>query len=102
MEEMEAMAVSAHERVTMATEQMSDAIYAALEAIDAYVDTVTHVASEQEASDDPNTQLVKRMRQFEGRARDMTKIIEDQVLTHLNFCTDRLFSVKSAEEGTFI
>ncbi|HEY5651967.1 MAG TPA: hypothetical protein VIW46_10995 [Acidimicrobiia bacterium] len=96
------MAVSAHERVTMATEQMSDAIYAALEAIDAYVDTVTHVASEQEASDDPNTQLVKRMRQFEGRARDMTKIIEDQVLTHLNFCTDRLFSVKSAEEGTFI
>jgi hypothetical protein len=102
MEEMEAMAVSAHERVTMATEQMSDAIYAALEAIDAYVDTVTHVASEQEASDDPNTQLVKRMRQFEGRARDMTKIVEDQVLTHLNFCTDRLFSVKSAEEGTFI
>lgn len=96
------MAVSAHERVTMATEQMSDAIYAALEAIDAYVDTVTHVASEQEASDDPNTQLVKRMRQFEGRARDMTKIVEDQVLTHLNFCTDRLFSVKSAEEGTFI
>jgi hypothetical protein len=96
------MAVSAHERVTMATEQMSDAIYAALEAIDAYVATVTHVASEQEASDDPNTQLVKRMRQFEGRARDMTKIIEDQVLTHLNFCTDRLFSVKSAEEGTFI
>ncbi len=96
------MAVTAHERVSMATEQMSDAIYAALDAIDAYLDTVTHVASEQESSDEPNTQLVKRMRQFEGRAREMTSIVEDQVLTHLNFCTDRLFSVKTAEEGTFI
>jgi hypothetical protein len=102
MEEMEAMAVSAHERVTMATEQMSDAIYAALDAIDAYLDTVTHVASEQRANDEPNTQLIKRMGQFEKRARQMTSTIEDQVLTDLNFCADRLFSVKSAEEGEFI
>ncbi len=96
------MAVTAHERVSMATEQMSDAIYAALDAIDAYIDTVTHVASEQRDSADPNTQLIKRMGQFEQRARAMTTTIEDDVLTHLNFCTDRLFSVKTAEEGTFI
>ena len=96
------MAVTAHDRVSMATEQMSDAIYAALDAIDAYVDTVTHVASEQRDAAEPNTALIKRMGQFEQRARAMTSIIEDEVLTHLNFCTDRLFSVKTAEEGTFI
>lgn len=96
------MAVTAHERVAMATEQMSDAIYAALDAIDAYVDTVTHVATEQRDAAEPNAQLIKRMEQFEKRANAMTSIIEDEVLTHLNFCTDRLFSVKSAEEGDFI
>ena len=96
------MAVTAHERVAMATEEMSDAIYAALDAIDGYLDTVTHVASEQRESAEPNEQLIKRMEQFEKRARAMTSTIEDEVLTHLNFCTDRLFSVKSAEEGEFI
>ncbi|MDH3251074.1 MAG: hypothetical protein OEQ47_19050 [Acidimicrobiia bacterium] len=96
------MAMTAHERVSMATEQMSEAIYAALDAIDSYVDTVTHVASEQETSDEPNHGLIKRMGQFETPARAMSTIIEDDVLTHLNFCTDRLFSVKSAEEGEFI
>jgi hypothetical protein len=102
MEEMETMAVTAHERVAMATEQMSDAIYAALDAIDGYLDTVTHVAAEQRDATEPNAQLIKRMEQFEKRANAMTSIIEDDVLTHLNFCTDRLFSVKSAEEGEFI
>ena len=96
------MAMTAHERVSMATEQMSEAIYAALDAIDAYVDTVTHIASEQQSSDEPNQGLIKRMGQFETRARAMSTSIEDDVLTHLNFCTDRLFSVKTAEEGTFI
>ena len=96
------MAVTAHERVAMATEQMSDAIYAALDAIDGYLDTVTHVASEQRDTTEPNEQLIKRMEQFEKRAREMTSVIENDVLTNLNFCTDRLFSVKSAEEGEFI
>lgn len=102
MEEMETMAVSAHERVAMATEQMSDAIYAALDAIDSYLETVTHVAAEQRESADPNDKLIKRMEQFEKRARNMTSVIEDDVLTDLNFCNDRLFSVKTAEEGEFI
>ena len=96
------MAVTAHERVAMATEEMSNAIYAALDAIDGYLDTVTHVAAEQRESESPNSQLIKRMEQFEKRAREMTSIIEDDVLNHLNFCTDRLFSVKTAEEGDFI
>ena len=96
------MAVTAHERVAMATEQMSDAIYAALDAIDGYVDIVTHVAAEQRGNAEPNEKLIKRMEQFEKRAREMTSTIEDDVLGHLNFCNDRLFSVKSAEEGEFI
>lgn len=96
------MAVTAYDRVAMATEQLSDAIYAALDAIDGYLDTVTHIASAQREAVEPNEKLIKRMEQFEKRAREMTSVIEDEVLTHLNFCTDRLFSVKSAEEGDFI
>lgn len=91
------MAVRAHERVAMATEQMSDAIYAALDAIDGYLDTVTHIASEQRETTEPNETLITRMDQFEIRAREMTSVLEDEVLNHLSFCTNRLSSVKAAE-----
>lgn len=96
------MAVSAYDRVSVKTEEMSDAIYAALEAIDAYSEEVAAVAADQRESVDPNHGVIHRMEQFEKRAAAMTKLIEDEVLTHLNFCTDRLFSVKTAEAGEFI
>jgi hypothetical protein len=46
--------------------------------------------------------LVKRMAQFAKKAETMTSIIEDDVLAHLMFCLDRLFSVEMAENGEFI
>jgi hypothetical protein len=81
---------------------MEAAIYGALDAIDAYRATLEDVIGEQEASGEPNEMLVKRMRQFQDRADKMTKAIEDEVLTVLMFCLDRLFSVKMAEDGEFI
>lgn len=96
------MAVTAHERVGAKTEAMSDAIYAALDSIDAYLEIVKAVALEQGAVEESNIGLVKRMNQFTKRAEAMTSAIEDQVLDHLHFCTDRLFSVELAEKGEFI
>jgi len=96
------VAVSVHERVTAATGEMSDAIYAALDAIDAYREVVESVAAQAAGMDEPNVQLGKRMGQFSARARSMVTAIEDSVLTDLNFCTDRLFSVETAERGEFI
>ena len=96
------MAMSAYDRVSAATEAMSEAIYSALDAIDAYAAVVEDVARQQTSSDEPNMGLVKRMKQFSSRAEAMTRVIEDDVLTELNHCTDRLFSVKTAERGEFI
>lgn len=96
------MAVTAQDRLTGKTQAMADAIYAALDAIDAYRDETAAIAAEQEASGEPNAMLVKRMGQFVSRAETMVRIIEDQVLDHLNFCTDRLFSVGPSEQGEFI
>lgn len=96
------MALSAYDRVSAATESMSEAIHAALDALDAYTAIVDEVAREQRDSAEPNTKLIKRMEQFSARAEAMTRIIEDDVLTELNHCTDRLFSVKTAEQGEFI
>lgn len=94
--------MTAHERVAEATKTMTDAVYAALDSIDGYLATVNGVVEEQERSDEPNGPLIKRMHQFAGRAEAMTTIIEDQVLDHLNFCNDRVFSVDLAEKGEFI
>ena len=96
------MAMTAHERVGEATRAMETAVYAALGAIDTYAGVVRGVIAEQEASDEPNEMLVKRMRQFADRADTMVGIVEDDVLTHMMFCLDRLFSVKLAEDGEFI
>lgn len=96
------MALSAYERVGDKTKKMETAVYAALSAIDTYRDTVREVIAEQQQLDEPNTMLVKRMTQFDGRAEAMVSIIEDDVLTHLMFCMDRLFAVKLAEAGEFI
>ena len=96
------MALSAYDRVSAATESMAEAIYAALDALDSYAAIVEDVAREQRESPEPNPKLIKRMEQFSARAETMTRIIEDDVLTELNHCTDRLFSVKTAEHGEFI
>lgn len=89
-------------RITERTEQMAAAIYAALDAIDAYAATVVDIAETERASSDPNRALIKRMEQFSLRASAMTAALEDQVLDHLNFCTDRLFSIGPTERGEFI
>jgi phosphoribosylformimino-5-aminoimidazole carboxamide ribonucleotide (ProFAR) isomerase len=102
MEEMGEMAVSAYERVKEKTEAMSDAIYAALDAIDAYKVTVDAISAEQGDVEEANIGLAKRMKQFSSRADAMVTAIEDGVLDHLNFCADRVFSVDLAERGEFI
>lgn len=102
MEEMGEMAMTVHQRVGEKTEAMSDAIYAALDAIDAYIETVEAVVAEQGSVEESNIGLAKRMNQFSKRANAMTEAIEDHVLDHLNFCTDRLFSVDLAEKGEFV
>ena len=96
------MALTAHDRVSEQTEAMTDAVYAALDAIDGYMATVASVVSEQRSEDEPNEMLIKRMQQFTTRAEAMVAAIEDQVLDHLNFCNDRLFSVEMTERGEFI
>ena len=45
--------------------------------------------------------LVKRLRQFRARAERITQIIEDDVLTELLFCIDRLEMFRMAERGEF-
>lgn len=91
-----------YERITEKTKDMETAIYGALSSLDTYLETVAELIAEQEASSEPNEMLVKRMEQFQQRGEAMVTILEDQVLAHLMFCLDRLFSVKTAEDGAFI
>jgi uncharacterized protein YuzB (UPF0349 family) len=96
------VAVKPHELMAEKTEAMESAVYAALSAIDSYAAAARQVIAAEEATGDPNEMLVKRMVQFATKADTMTSIIEDDVLTHLMFCLDRLFSVEMAENGEFI
>ncbi len=96
------MALSVHEQIAAKTEAMESAIYAALDAIDSYAETVAQVRAQQAAAEHPNEKLVKRLDQFLAKARSMTTTMEDDVVTELLFCVDRLFSVDLAERGEFI
>lgn len=96
------MAVTMHDQVTNVTRTMEAAIYAALESIDTYAETLTRLIAEQQASAEPNEKLIKRFNQFLARATSMTSVMEDHVITDLLFCLDRLFAVEMAERGEFI
>jgi hypothetical protein len=96
------VAVRPHELIGEKTRAMEGAVYAALGAIDDYAAAARQVISEQQQLEEPNDMLVKRMAQFADKADAMTGIIEDEVLAHLMFCLDRLFSVEMAENGEFI
>lgn len=91
-----------HEQIGNKTEDMERAIHAALDACDAYIETIRSLVAAEEASADPRVPLLKRYTQFISKAENMISTIEDDVLTDLNFCLDRLFSIKMAEDGEFI
>ncbi len=84
------------------TDALEAAVYAALDACDAYREAVvTHLAAE-ESKPDPNAMVVKRLRQFDKRSDTITRIVEDDVITELLFCIDRLAMLELAERGEFI
>lgn len=91
-----------HQVMAEKTQAMEAAVYTALSAIDDYAAAARQVIAAEEATGAPNEMLVKRMAQFAAKADTMTSIIEDDVLAHLMFCLDRLFSVEMAENGEFI
>ena len=100
MEEM--VVTSAHERLAEQTERMETAIYAALDSLDSYRATVDELLAEQSDALQPNVALQKRLGQFRAKATTMTTTIEDDVLTNLLFCVDRLFTVEPTENGKFL
>ncbi len=102
MEEMGEVAVTIHDDVKTRTEALEAAVYAALEACDAYRDTVVGHLDELGRLDGPSEMVVKRLRQFQARAEAMIRIIEDDVLDELLFCIDRLAMFDLAERGRFI
>lgn len=94
--------MSVHQRVAERTQVMESAIYAALDAVDAYAELLRGLIVELEAADEPNEKLIKRCNQFLAKAASMTSTLEDDVVTDLLFCLDRLFAVALAERGEFI
>ncbi len=91
-----------HDDVKARTEALEAAVYSALEACDAYRDTVAGHLEDLGGHDRPNEMVVKRLRQFQARADAMIRIIEDDVLDELLFCIDRLAMFDLAERGRFI
>lgn len=96
------VAVTKYEQVKALTGPVEAGFYELLDRIDAYRDLLARLISEEEAGDDPNAALIKRFRQFTSKAENMTRILEDDVLTEMLSLLDRLHAVKDAEEGTFI
>lgn len=90
-----------HEHIKAQTEALEAAIYGALEACDEYRDAVVGHLTAEESAADPNEMVIKRLRQFEQKAAAITRIIEDDVLTELLFCIDRLEMFRQAERGEF-
>jgi len=91
-----------HEQVAALTGPVETAFYELLDRIDDYSELLARLLTELEAEAEPNKALIKRFRSFTAKAANMTKILEDDVLSEMLTLLDRLHAVKDAEEGTFI
>lgn len=91
-----------YEQVAALTGPVETAFYELLDRLDDYSELLARLIAELEAEVEPNKPLLKRFRSFTTKAENMTKILEDQVLTEMLTLIDRLHAVKDAEEGTFI
>lgn len=91
-----------HDAVEVKTRALEAAVYGALDACDAYLETVRALLAAEEAKDEPNEMVVKRLRMFEGKASAIVTIIEDDALTEMLTLVDRLHALADAERGEFI
>lgn len=91
-----------HDVVVEKSKALESAVHAALDAADDYLETMRRLIAEQQASDEPNNKLVGRFGQFVSHGEHIVTVLEDEVLTDLNFMLDRLFAVDLAEKGEFI
>ncbi len=96
------MALNAMSRITEKTEAMTDAVYAALDALDALIEEATAVRNEALALDEPNEKVAGRMKQYIARCEAMITLIEDEITPDTSWLTDRLFSIETAETGEFL
>ena len=94
--------MSMYEQVAAQTGPVESSFYELLDRIDDYSELLARLLAELEAEAEPNKALIKRFRSFSTKAANMTKILEDEVLTEMLTLLDRLHAVKDAEEGTFI
>ena len=87
-----------HEQVAALTGPVESAFYELLDRLDEYSELLARLLAELEAEAEPNKALIKRFRSFTTKAGNMTKILEDDVLTEMLTLLDRLHAVKDAEE----
>jgi hypothetical protein len=96
------MSTPIHDAVEVKTRELEDAVYAALDACDAYLETVrAHLAAET-SKPEPNAAVVKRLKMFEKKASAMVTVIEDDAITEMLSLIDRLHALGDAELGIFI
>ncbi len=96
------MSTPIHDAVEPKTRELEEAVYGALDACDAYLETVREHLAAEEAKPEPNAAVVKRLRLFEKKASAMVTVIEDDAITELLTLVDRLHALADAELGTFI
>lgn len=96
------MSTPIHDAVEVKTRELEEAVYGALDACDAYLETVREHLAAETSKPEPNAAVVKRLKMFEKKASAMVTVIEDDAITEMLSLIDRLHALGDAELGTFI
>jgi hypothetical protein len=93
--------LSAYEQVKAQVDGLQTRFYAALAACDDYRALLDRLAAEEQARDEPNEELIRRLRHQQLETKALADALEDQPLDALLRIVDRILMVKRTEEGDF-
>ncbi|HSK23410.1 MAG TPA: hypothetical protein VK906_09555 [Egicoccus sp.] len=92
----------AYERVKPVVDRLSDRFYDLLAACDEYDDLLATLSDEEQASSDPNPELVRRYAHQQREVGELRDGLESDAMDTLLRIVDRILMIKKTEDGEFL
>ncbi|MEX0952386.1 MAG: hypothetical protein WDZ26_00995 [Nitriliruptoraceae bacterium] len=93
---------TAYERVKGRVDELEARFYALLDAVDDYADLLDELTVEQESSETPDPELIRRFAHQRSHTDDLREQIEGPPMDTLLRVVDRILMIRETEEGRFL
>lgn len=92
----------AYERVKPVVDRLSDRFYDLLAACDEYDDLLAELGEQEQARDEPRSELLRRYAHQQREVGELRDHLESDAMDTLLRIVDRILMIKKTEDGEFL